>query len=281
MAYCQSLLDTTIQKVDTVGGGDIHQAYCLHTPKGLFFLKTNTQTDALAMFQTEAKGLALMRQCQELVIPKTYATGQVDAHAFLLLAFIDRGAQSRSFWSSFGAGLAAMHRHSQAHFGLDHANYIGRLPQSNGQHSNWSDFYRAERLEPQIQMALEQGQMRQQDYHAFQRLYPLIEQLCPEEPPALIHGDLWSGNFLCNAQQEAVLFDPACAYAHREMDLAMSRLFGGFDAEFYRAYEEAYPLAPNFEERLPLYQLYYLMVHVNLFGGSYIASVQRILRRFT
>jgi fructosamine-3-kinase len=232
------------------------------------------------MFDKEAKGLTLLRESKAIRIPETIAHGRLDGTAFLLLEMIETGYRQTGFWEEFGVALANLHRCSAPQFGLDHFNYIGSLEQPNGFQNNFIEFYIQERLQPQLDLAISANQLNASDERHFQKLYKMLPDLCPDEPPALIHGDLWSGNFLVSADSHPVLIDPSVAYSHRELDLGMSRLFGGFERSFYRAYEETYPLAPGFEKRLPIYQLYYLMVHVNLFGGGYVGSVRRILQRF-
>lgn len=277
---CREILETEITGVSHVGGGDINQARMLTTPKGAFFLKMNTGNHAARMFETEAKGLDLLHRTGALRIPNVIASGDTEGGAFLLLEFIETGKRSSDFWEIFGASLAALHRRTSQQFGLDHSNFIGSLPQSNHFHHTWSGFYVHERLQPQLDLALKSNRLQSSDARQFEKLYQKLPELCPFESPALIHGDLWSGNFLVGDDGRPVLIDPSVSYSHREMDLAMSRLFGGFDRPFYRSYEEAFPLAPGFEQRLPVYQLYYLMVHVNLFGGGYVGSVRSVLRQF-
>jgi len=277
---CEVLLDTKILFIEHVGGGDINQALRLKTSKGDFFLKFNSGPKAKTMFETEQKGLELLAAAKTIQIPSVIGIVSDEKNAGLLLEYIDTGYRADGFWEKFGTALANLHRQTNEEYGLDHDNFIGSLPQSNGRHNSWSEFYIHERLLPQIKMAEADGQITPNDQKAFDSLFKKLPDICPEEKPSLTHGDLWSGNFLVSSESDPVLIDPAVSYAHREMDLAMSRLFGGFDRSFYRAYEEAWPLVPGFEKRLPIYQLYYLMVHVNLFGGSYVRSVRNILKEF-
>ena len=277
LQHCQETLDADIQQVQYIGGGDINQARLLKTTKGNFFIKINQALFAADMFEKEAKGLALLAETKTIRIPEVIAHGQMDGSAFLLLEYIETGFRQDGFWEAFGHSLADLHKCSAPQFGLGHNNYIGSLPQANGLHNSFVDFYMNERLQPQLDLAISSKLLNNTDEKHLQKLYKKLPDLCPNELPALIHGDLWSGNFLVSAESHPVLIDPSAAYSHRELDIAMSRLFGGFDRPFYRAYEEAYPLAPGFEKRLPVYQLYYLMVHVNLFGGGYVGSVRRIL----
>mgnify|MGYP001175081122 CR=1 FL=1 len=277
---CRDILSAEIRTVQHVGGGDINQARLLITDRGKFFIKLNTSPDAARMFETEAKGLDLMRRTKTVHIPEVIAAGSTDDGAFLLLEYIATGQRASDFWDLFGEGLAALHRHAAPQFGLDHANFIGSLPQSNRFHATWPDFYEKERLRPQLDLALHTGQLGNGDASLFEKLIKNLPDLCPAEPPALIHGDLWSGNFMVGITGQPVLVDPSVCYAHREMDLAMSRLFGGFAKPFYHSYEAAFPLEPGFEQRLPIYELYYLMVHVNLFGGGYVRSVRQVLKAF-
>lgn len=274
---CLEILGTEIHSVTPVAGGDISEAMLLETGAGRFFLKLNTASIAARMFEAEAAGLALLATANALRTPAVLDFGGTTAGGFLLLEHIETGPRPPGFWEEFGSSLAQLHRSTAPVFGLGHDNFIGSLPQSNCQHDNWQDFYIHARLLPQLDISMQQNRLQTADFQAFERLFKLLPELCPNEPPALTHGDLWSGNFLCATNGQPVLIDPATSYAHREMDLAMSRLFGGFDRPFYRSYEEAYPLSPGFEQRLLVYQLYYLLVHVNLFAGGYIRQVREAL----
>lgn len=275
---CEDLLGSPIRQVSHLGGGDINQARLLETRSGRYFLKMNTLPVSLDMFQTEAAGLKRIQETKTIRSPQVLGCEQTDGAAFLLLEFIESGRRSPAFWTAFGASLAEMHRAPQPAFGLSFDNYIGSLPQANPEMERWPAFYQRARLEPQLQMALDANRLDARDRMQFDRLFQKLPDLLPDEPPSLIHGDLWSGNFLAGANEEGVLIDPAVCCAHREMDIAMSKLFGGFAPGFYEAYHATYPLLPGWEERVPLYQLYCLLVHVNLFGGGYVGSVRQILQ---
>ncbi|MFZ1687503.1 MAG: fructosamine kinase family protein, partial [Flavobacteriales bacterium] len=183
--------------------------------------------------------------------------------------------------------LARLHGHTNSTFGLDPAstagrrdNYIGSLKQVNTGQVTWGEFFIHCRLEPQVKMAIDHQRIGMGDVLRFERLYGKLPSLFPIEPPALLHGDLWSGNFLCDAHHQPVLIDPAVYYGHREMDIAMTKLFGGFEPAFYSAYSDAWAMEIGWEERADLCNLYPLLVHVNLFGGSYAGQVAAILLRF-
>ena len=271
--YLESYLQVNFREIRPVTGGDIHQAFRLTAADGRqWFVKTNRDKQAATMFKTESQGLALLGASRAIRVPKVYRHGSTDdGQAYPLMEYVVPGYRNRVFWERFGQGPA---------YRLQRGADLG-LPQSNSRHDSWAGFYAEERLWPQMLQAREFGYF---DAAAERQLDALVRNLgwrCPEEQPALIHGDLWSGNFLCDTEGQPVLIDPAACFAHREMDLAMSRLFGGFDAAFYAAYEEAWPLEPGFPERLEIYHLYYLLVHVNLFGGGYVGQVQAILNRFS
>ncbi len=276
----EHILRDEVVQIAPVSGGDINQAFCLRGKyRNQWFLKTNPRPHSALMFRREAQGLALLGASGVIRTPRVFGYGEDQAgNAFLLLEFVESARSTPLFWERFGRQLAALHTQTSAFFGFAHDNFIGRLPQSNRRCETWPEFYADERLRPQMRMAREQGLLDKAAEQQLERLCQHLGEICPNEPPALIHGDLWSGNFLSDARGEPVLIDPAAAYAHREMDIAMSRLFGGFDARFYAAYQESWPLAPGFEARIEVYQLYYLLVHVNLFGRSYEGSVRRILQ---
>lgn len=275
-------LGIQIQNSQPISGGDINHAALLDcVDQRRFFVKYNHTKAAPEMLSTEAKGLSVLQAAHTIRIPKIITQGQTpDGIAFLLLEYIQSGPRRSTFWQQFGSSLAALHRNTALQFGLDHANFIGSLPRSNQWRDTWPVFYAEERLFPQMQLARNGHLLDQQDEKKLHALCQQLNSICPTEAPALTHGDLWSGNFLCDESGKPVLIDPAAAYAHREMDLAMSRLFGGFDAAFYQAYDEAWPLESGFMERIEIYQLYYLLVHVNLFGRSYVPAVRSILQQF-
>jgi len=280
-AHIETVVGVAIGTFVPLTGGDIHRAAVLSFAGGRrFFLKYNTGPACAEMFRTEALGLALLGASRVIAVPKVQTHGQAGDYAFLLLEYITPGQRNRLFWQEFGAGLAALHGATSAQFGFAHDNFIGSLPQSNRRCDTWPEFYTEARLLPQMQLARKNELLDASDAKRLENLCKKLASICPEEPPALTHGDLWSGNFLCNSESKPVLIDPAASFAHRETDLAMSRLFGGFDPVFYQSYEQSWPLAPGFEDRLEVCQLYYLLVHVNLFGGGYVDSVRKILRRY-
>ncbi|WP_224998179.1 fructosamine kinase family protein [Cesiribacter sp. SM1] len=261
------------------GGGCINQTVHLSTSGGDFFIKWNDSAGA-EMFEAEAKGLALLKQTGALPVPAVIGQGQVEGRPFLLLQYLDSRSPSKNYWQALGQGLAQQHASTQDQYGLDHNNYIGRLPQNNEPLQNWTAFFIQRRLEPQLGLAYYNQQLDKAFLERFRKLYPRLEELLVEEPPALLHGDLWSGNVMAGPEGAAWIIDPAVYYGHREAELAFTRLFGGFDPAFYSAYQEVKPLEKGWEERFDIYNLYPLLVHVNLFGAGYLSGVEQIIRRY-
>jgi fructosamine-3-kinase len=197
-----------------------------------------------------------------------------------VLSYIDSGKLSDNYWDLLGQSLAEIHSHTQSTFGLSFNNYIGSLPQNNQPIANGFAFFFEQRLLPQAGMAFYNELLSKSTYEALLRLRDRLPDLLPAERPALLHGDLWSGNVMITEDGTPALIDPAVYYGFREADLAHTRLFGGFDSRFYDAYNEAFPLEAGFDERVPIYNLYPLLVHVNLFGSGYVSGVERILKPF-
>jgi fructosamine-3-kinase len=198
--------------------------------------------------------------------------------AYLALELLTPAKRRPDFDEALGRSLAALHRFGAPSFGLDHDNFIGRLAQSNTTANDWASFYWTSRLEPQLRLATDRGlidSVMSSRFDALRRVLP--ERVGPEEPPSRLHGDLWGGNLHVDEAGQPCLIDPAVYGGHREIDLAMMRLFGGFGERAFGSYGDTWPLAPGAGDRVPLYQLYPLMVHVNLFGGSYVGSVRRTL----
>jgi len=269
-----------IQSYQSIPGGDINQAWRVVTNEGIYFLKENRHPPVSEFLAIEKQGLEILEKTGTIKIPKTFEAGNLNGTAYLIMEYLPTMRPNKLGWERMGQQLAALHRTTQEHFGLDHNNFIGSLPQSNNAHSTWVEFYVNERLEPQIKMAADRRLLNANDLKRFDKLYQEIPAICPEEPPSLTHGDLWSGNFLITQNQTPVLVDPAISYAHREMDLAMSHLFGGFDQDFYHAYEATFRTADGFLDRIEIYQLYYLLVHLNLFGKGYVGKVRHVTRQF-
>ena len=267
-------LATTVRQTRVLPGGDINDAYAATLADGReVFVKTNRAAPP-GMFPAEARGLAWLAEADAVRIPAVIAADD----DFLILELLRPGEPAPSFDEDLGRALAALHRASAPQFGLDHDNFIGRLPQSNNPAARWSEFFRRERLEPQLRRATDAGLVSPAMKRGFARLLTnLDDRVGPDEPPARLHGDLWGGNLMCDDQGAPCLIDPAVYGGHREVDLAMMRLFGGFGARTFAAYDEAFPLAAGHADRVRLYQLYPLLVHVNLFGGAYVHGVESAL----
>lgn len=262
------------------GGGSINQALRLKTTSGDFFIKYNSRSKYPEMFSTEKKGLQLLDTTQSLIIPKVKDQQDTADYSYLLLEWMDSAAAGASSWEEAGHKLAQLHQHSAPQYGLQYDNYIGSLPQVNTPESDWINFLLIARLEPLMKQAFDAKLLNRTDYSDFEKLSAALSHLIPMEKPALLHGDLWSGNFMFTPAGPCVI-DPAVYYGHREMDIGMTRLFGGFSTAFYEAYNSMYPLEKQWEQRIELNQLYPLLVHVNLFGSGYVAAVRSIFKRYT
>jgi fructosamine-3-kinase len=276
-------LDDPVTDSVSVSGGCIANATRLETDGAPFFLKWGEE-EVARTFPGEAAGLeALAGADSPLTVPSVVACEEPegDRPGFLVMEWINAGRQGRRFWEGFGTGLAEMHRHTEEAYGFEVDNHIGRLPQSNGWSDSWPEFFREERLEPQVERAREQGRWSSDWNRPIEALYRRLPELLPPKPPAsVLHGDLWNGNFMVTAIGEPALIDPASYYGHREADLAMTELFGGFEAPFYDAYRSAWGLEPGYEERREVYNLYHLINHLNHFGRGYARSVASVLDRF-
>jgi fructosamine-3-kinase len=254
-------------------GGDINQVFSCKSAKADFVVKMNHADRFPQLFEKEAQGLEALRKSNTFVIPRVISHGEAHDQAYLLLEHLAPHPPSR--WKGFGEALAQMHRDTQTSFGFESWNYIGSLRQHNEPEQHAADFLINQRLEPQFRLAEEKGF----HFSDIDKLYKRIPTIIPNEAPALIHGDLWSGNYLATTRGFP-LIDPAVSYGIREMDLAMMRLFGGFPPAVFAAYQSEFPAEPGLEDRLPLYQLYYILVHVNLFGISYYERAKAIISTY-
>ncbi|MCD7946513.1 MAG: fructosamine kinase family protein [Clostridiales bacterium] len=273
-----------------VSGGDINRAYRLALSDGTaVFMKCNTVANR-DFFRAEVDGLNALRAAHTIGVPEPLATGtdRQQGVSFLLMEYLAPSPQRKDYWETFGHELALLHRVSTAglvsedrslSFGFRSDNYIGASRQINLPKAGWVDFFRDCRLYPQLRMA---GQTL--DYGARKRCENLLQRLdallVEPEFPSLLHGDLWSGNAAGGPDGRAWIFDPAAYVGHFEAELAMTELFGGFPATFYKAYHEVNPIDPGYTERRDLYNLYHLLNHLNLFGGSYLGAVRGILNRY-
>ncbi len=268
-----------VEEVFFKSGGCINNAVRLNTSAGDFFLKWNEGIED-DMFAMEANGLQLLRAGGNLRVPEVLGVGKMEEKYYLLLEYLDSRHPSATYWQSLGQGLAQQHTLTSENYGLEENNFIGRLPQNNRQNKSWVNFFRESRLEVQLGLAIYNGLVTDDFVKKYKALYPKLPELLPEEPPSLLHGDLWSGNIMAGPAGEPCLIDPAVYYGHREAEIAFTELFGGFDALFYEAYREAMPVEPGYGERKDIYNIYPLMVHVNLFGTSYLSGVERTLKKF-
>ncbi len=273
--------DLNVQRYERVHGGDINSAYCLFTPTGKYFLKVNDKNRYPSMFTKEANGLGKLRELCTLKIPQVIKHGSCNDQQYLLLEWLEKGSPKKDMWENFGRGLAMMHKQQQEYFGLNEDNYIGSLHQNNDQHNEWYSFFVECRIMPLVKKLFDASDFSATDIRDADLFCNNLKSILPDEHPSFLHGDLWAGNYMITSSGYAAIFDPAVYCGHREMDIGMTKLFGGFDQRFYEAYNETYPLEKGWEKRLPITQLYPLLVHAVLFGGHYIESVKNIFKAFS
>ncbi len=258
------------------GGGCINQAFTLSDGVQSWFVKTNGAT-RLDMFEAESEGLNALAATGTLYAPRALLTGSHGDTAYIVLEHIEFGRDSNLGWRRAGQQLAELHRCGSHAFGWQRANTIGATHQSNTWQSDWVRFWRDQRLGFQLELAARNGHGGRLQTRGEQLLTRFAALIDHDPPPALLHGDLWSGNFGFTRTGEAVIYDPATYYGDREADLAMTELFGGFSADFYAAYREAWPIHPGYRVRKTLYNLYHVLNHLNLFGGGYLRQAERML----
>ena len=272
-------IELTIVDASTTSGGSINKAYKLKTNSGIFFVKQNSASRFHEMFAKEVLGLKLLQEKSRFIIPEVIGEFQLDDVSFLVLEHLNQNIPNQKFWFDFGKKLAHLHQQSNSKFGLSFDNYIGSICQTNHHFLSWTEFFENQRLSPLVKLAFDKNLLPKEDLKAFNLLYLKLEEIFPTEKPSLVHGDLWSGNFLCN-NNKPVLIDPAVYYGNREMDLAMTRLFGGFDDDFYNAYQNEFPLEKGWVKRIDICNLYPNLVHLILFGRSYYSSIKNVLNAF-
>lgn len=261
-------------------GGDVNDAYAIQSAYKKYFVKVNSYPQGHEMFKSELDSLKAISDLNIIKTTQVIELISTSSHNLLLLEYIDAGERTEKFWEQLGHQLAMVHQRSQPHFGWNSTSYIASIELAPALSQDFSTFYVKHRLEPLFKRAFDQNLLHKTDYACFDKFCKNLNEKIPNERPALIHGDLWSGNFMCNQRSEPVLIDPASCMAHREMDIAMTKLFGGFTRTFYNAYNEIYPLSKGWEARTELFQIYYLLVHVLLFGTSYTAAVKHIIRKY-
>lgn len=269
-----------LRSVNMLHGGSINSSLLLKTNVGDFFIKYNLAGKHPGMFESEAKGLELLENTFTLKTPKVLFADRSENYTFLVLEYIQAGQPNDRFWRAFARNLAMLHKNTATQPGLDFSNYIGSLLQDNRACETWSGFFINRRLLPLLKQATDMGYADVELSNAFDRLFVRLAHIFPEVAPSLLHGDLWGGNFISDTFAEAYVVDPAVYYGNREMDIAMSKLFGGFSGVFYDAYNEYFPLETGWGERVDICNLYPMMVHLILFGQSYLPSVRRILNKF-
>ena len=274
-ADIEAALGSNIEQATPVSGGCINSAARLTTGLGPYFLKW-CERGATSTFEAESRALESIRATTTVRVPLTVA----GRDRWLLLEWLEPGQPSRADWITFGRQLAAMHRFRHAQFGGPEDNFIGSLTQTNRWSDSWPQFWETRRLRPQLELALRHGWLGRADAQSFERLFSELDDrlaIGQQEGVSLLHGDLWNGN--AHACRDGIaLVDPSAYFGHREVDLAMADLFGGFPTAFREGYESEWPLlATGLPQRRAIYQLYYLLVHINLFGTGYVAGTRNAL----
>ena len=276
-----TLLGVPVRRSSRLGGGDVAESYRCELGDGRTVFAKTHRAPPPGFFTTEARGLRWLREPAVIAVPEVLAVSDGDGSSrpLLVLEWIDEGRPGPATDADLGRALAALHRSGAPSFGREDRRTTGSRALPNDPCETWVEFYATRRLEPLHRLAAEAGALPDRSLAALRRVIDRLDVLGgPAEPPARLHGDLWAGNRLVDRSGRSWLIDPAAHGGHREFDLAMMRLFGGYGAECFAAYAEAFPLADGWERRVPLHQLAPLTVHAVKFGGGYVGATERALR---
>ena len=267
----------SVQNIQVLTGGDINKCFKLTGQQSPKVIKLNSLHRFPKMLQLEAKSLEELRLTNTFNIPEVIAYGDYHQFQYLILDYIEPGTPTAKDWPVFGEQLAQLHQTTKTNFGYTTTNYIGELPQHNDTEVTAANFYIHQRLEPQLKLA----QQKNYKLSSVEAFLLEIPSLIPNRPPSLVHGDLWSGNYLFHSKKGFYLIDPAISYSLAEFDLAMMQLFGGFPSSVFEAYRNSVDASKLQLKHLDLFKLYYLLVHLNLFGQSYFSACQNIINKYT
>jgi fructosamine-3-kinase len=271
---------TKIDNLQFFYGGNFNLAVRVKSGSSEFFIKW-TQGEHQGLFEAEAKNLQIIKKTGAIDVPGVLGYGTLEEKEYLMMECIQSAEKSPNYWSDFGEKLAFLHQqHTTKGHGLDYDNFLGAAKQENTWQQNGVQFFIQNRLKKQVDNAIYDRKISAEIEDKFNRLYEKLPLVIPNESSSLLHGDLWSGNAMVNATGEITLVDPCCYFGLREAELAFTTMFGGFPTEFYESYHRTFPIEKDFHQRIPLYNLYPLMVHVNLFGEGYLPAVNKILSNY-
>lgn len=270
---------TALKAIERAAGGSINESYFVETAKRRYFVKYHADAPA-RFFEIEAKGLAHIRATNTIAVPETFTFSDQPGNGFIVMEWLE-GQKTDNTEKELGEKLAAMHQSIGDRHGFEEDTFIGILPQPNGWFSNWLDYYRNRRLTAQLNQGIANNRITGRWRKQLEDIIDRLEQWIPADvPPSCLHGDLWGGNWITGPQGKPYLIDPSPLYGDRHFELAFTELFGGYSARFYEAYYSSLAPDENYKNRKPLYQLYYLLVHLNIFGESYGSGVDAILKRY-
>lgn len=278
--FIENQLNQEIINATSLSGGDINDVFKIETDNETLVIKINDLKRFPEMLEKEFRALEFLQDASKAKYPNPIAHFSDEKSQYLAMKFVEEGSNSSKGQRLLGEHLADQHKCSNESFGWEEDNYIGSLPQPNSFKSTWGDFYAENRILYQAKLAFDSGIINKEVLKKAERFCTKIEELFPKESPALLHGDLWGGNYFIDKEGQPLFYDPAVYYGHREIDIAMTRLFGGFPPEFYESYNESFPLEKGWENRIQYGQLYPNLVHLNLFGVGYLGSVLEVVGRF-
>lgn len=267
----QKELGALVEKSEPLSGGDINEVFLVNNE---WVIKINDAHSYPKMLSKEANALQEMFDTQTIKVPEVIAKGEYEENQYLIMTKIEKGARDQNYWERMAAGLAELHQITNDRFGWKEENYIGYLKQKNDWYLNWNEFFIHCRMEPLVKSAYDDKKLRSEHLRCFDNLYSRLDEVFPKERPAMVHGDLWGGNLMDG------LIDPAIYFGHREMDLAMTQMFGGFRSDFISLYHQFFPVEKGIDERIPVYNLYPNLTHLNMFGEGYLSSIEWVVKKF-